>query len=59
MVITFAGALLQALAYYVHFNAASRTHVVSTNTFFSSLIDGCLKYKEKLKTGPRPGPARV
>ncbi len=26
--------------------------------FFSSLIDGCLKYKhkEKPKTGPRPGP---
>ncbi len=26
--------------------------------FFSSIIDGCLKYKdkEKPKTGPRPGP---
>ncbi len=38
-------------------NAWSR--VVSTSAaFFSSLIDGCLKYKnkEKPKTGPRPGP---
>ncbi len=40
--------------------AVARTHVVSTSAaiFFSSLIDGCIKYKnkEKPKTGPRPGP---
>ncbi len=37
----------------------ARSHVVSTSAaIFSSLIDGCLKYKnkEKPKTGPRPGP---
>ncbi len=30
----------------------------ATSSFFSSLIDGCLKYtnKEKPKTGLRPGP---
>ncbi len=84
MVITFAGALQQALAYCVDLNAAlfscadgslllrdskhrraaldSRGSTVSCcfhqhGNFFSSLIDGCLKYKnkEKSKTGPRPG----
>ncbi len=37
----------------------TRSRVVSTGAaIFSSLIDGCLKYKnkEKPKTGPRPGP---
>ncbi len=40
----------------LHSHGTSR--VVSTNAeIFSSLIDGCLKYKnkEKPKTGPRPG----
>ncbi len=84
--VMFAGALWQALAYYVHLNtelfscaevtcarcccgtlntveplsvAAARSRVVSIRAaIFSSLIDGCLKYKnkEKPKTGPRPGP---
>ncbi len=38
---------------------AARSPVVSTSAaIFSSLIDGCLKYKhkEKPKTDPRPGP---
>ncbi len=40
------------------FTVWARSRVVSTNAaIFSSLIDGCLKYKnkEKPKTGPRPG----
>ncbi len=86
MVITFSGALRQALAYCVHlnielFSCADGTLLLLRDTkhrraaldshgstvsccfhqrsnFFSSLIDGCLKYKnkEKPKTGPRPGP---
>ncbi len=69
-----AGALRQALVYCVCLNAepfsctdskhrsvvAARIPVVSTRAaiFFSSLIDGCLKYKnkEKRKTGLRPSP---
>ncbi len=41
------------------FTVMARSRVVSTSTsIFSSLIDGCLKYKNKKKpkTGPRPGP---
>ncbi len=40
-------------------SVTARSRVVSTSTaIFSSLIDGCLKYKnkEKPKTGPRPDP---
>ncbi len=77
MVITFAGALRQALVYCVHLyteafsctDAKHRRAALSrgstdsccfhqSDNFLSSLIDGCLKYKnkEKHKTGPRPGP---
>ncbi len=74
MVITFAGALWQALLVYLNaelfcccwtlntemlLTVATRSRVVSTSAaIFSSLIDGCLKYKhkEKPKTGPRPDP---
>ncbi len=81
MVITFAGALCQALSVFEAelFSCAdgslllrdtkhrrdaldSRGSTVlccfHQRQFFSSLIDGCLKYKhkEKPKTGPRPGP---
>ncbi len=40
------------------FAVMARSRVVSTSAaIFSSIIDGCLKYKlkEKPKTGPRPG----
>ncbi len=77
MVITFAGALWQALLLYLKQNSSAALTALcccgTLNTieplltaarfpparqFFSSLIDGCLKYKhkEKPKTGPRPGP---
>ncbi len=43
----------------VLFRVMARSRVFSTSVaIFLSLIDGCLKYKnkEKPKTGPRPGP---
>ncbi len=41
-----------------HSRAALDSRGSTVRQFFSSLIDGCLKYKhkEKPKTGPRPGP---
>ncbi len=70
MVIMFAGALRQALAYCVHLNAElfSCAEVTCARCYSrqdslvlfppAQHIDGCLKYKnkEKPKTGLRPGP---
>ncbi len=85
MVIMFAGALHQALAYCVHLNTELFTVLTAcllllllytkhhraaldslvlfppVRQFFSSLIDGCLKYqnKEEPKTGPHRARAEM